>query len=278
MNTIAQDGTADKQTAEAFATSWNNLPQGSVYTADQVVDWFSPIRPEYFQGKRIIELGCGNASLLYHVMSWNPAKAVGVDLGSSVVSAKKNLSLQPNGQWEIVQDDLTTYRSDEKADIAYCIGVLHHLKEPEKGFISLVENTKSGGKFHAWVYAHEGNWIIRNTLDPIRKVASKFPWWFTKYVLATTLVAPYYLYAKILNLLPRWKLLAALPLYDYSLWIAKREFAFFRHVAFDQLVTPQTAYIRKSLIESWFARRNDIESTYIIMRNGNSWKFGGIKK
>ena len=30
----------DQRTADAFATSWNNLPQGSVYTTAQVADWF----------------------------------------------------------------------------------------------------------------------------------------------------------------------------------------------------------------------------------------------
>ncbi|MEN9647300.1 MAG: hypothetical protein RLY57_104 [Candidatus Parcubacteria bacterium] len=268
----------DQKTADAFAESWNHLPEGSVYTHAQALDWFEPLTPADFSGKDVLELGCGNASLLYHVMSWNPAHAVGVDLGSSVRSAEKNLGLQSYKNWKIIQGDLTTYRGSTQYDIVYCIGVLHHLKQPYKGFESLVENTKSGGKFHAWVYAHEGNWVIRNILDPIRFVASRLPWWFTKHVLATVLVFPYYLYAKILNCVPRWKSLKALPLYEYALWIAQREFAFFRHVAFDQLVTPQTAYIKKSDIEAWFEKRQDIKDTYIIMRNGNSWKFGGTKQ
>ena len=73
---------------------------------------------------------------------------------------------------------------------------------------------------------------------------------------------------------PAW-----LPLRDYSLWIARREFAFFRHVAFDQLVTPQTAYIRREEIERWLAQVPGIAagSGYVILRNGNSWKFGGTR-
>ena len=67
-----------------------------------------------------------------------------------------------------------------------------------------------------------------------------------------------------------------LPLYEYSLWIAKREFAFFRHVAFDQLVTPQTRYIDRPTIEGWLKSNPRIaDGAYIVMRNGNSWKFGG---
>ena len=71
----------------------------------------------------------------------------------------------------------------------------------------------------------------------------------------------------------------ALPLYEYSLWIAQREFAFFRHVAFDQLVTPQTAYLDRPTIERWLRANPRIapDSTYVIMRNGNSWKFGGTR-
>jgi hypothetical protein len=42
-------------------------------------------------------------------------------------------------------------------------------------------------------------------------------------------------------------------------------------------VTPQTAYIAKREIEQWLANVQEIESgsSYIIFRNGNSWKFGG---
>jgi hypothetical protein len=127
------------------------------------------------------------------------------------------------------------------------------------------------------VYAREGNALIRYLVDPIRHVASKLPWWVTKYALATPLVVPFFLYAKLLNKLPRTSLIEKLPLYEYALWIAKRDFSFFRHVAFDQLVTPQTTYLPKTTIEAWLKEheRVDQQSTYIIKRNGNSWKFGG---
>jgi hypothetical protein len=114
-------------------------------------------------------------------------------------------------------------------------------------------------------------------VDPIRRVAARLPWWVTKYGLATPLAVPFFVYAKLLAALPRGSPLRRLPLYEYSLWIAKREFAFFRHVAFDQLVTPQTIYLDRATIADWLKGNQRIiqESTYIIMRNGNSWKFGG---
>jgi len=268
----------DKKTADAFATSWNNLPLGSVYTEDQFVDWMAPLTSRDVENKRVLELGCGSGSLMVHMASWQPAYLEGVDLGDSVASAEQNLSLTPFKNWKVTKDDLTTFKG-RGFDLVYCIGVLHHLKNPKDGFDSVVRNTVSGGKFHCWVYAREGNGVIVYIVDPIRKVASRLPWWFTKYFLATPLVVPFYVYAKLLNFLPKFSWLRHLSLYEYSLWIAKRDFMFFRHVAFDQLVTPQTAYISRTTIEKWLQSPDiDPQSTYVIMRNGNSWKFGGTKR
>ena len=267
---------ADQGTADAFATSWNNLPAGSVYTPDQVADWFAPLTEDDIRGKRVIEMGCGNGSLMEHVLRWGPAWIDGIDLGDSVMSARANLERTGLANWSVQQADLTAHRSDGY-DVAYSIGVLHHLKDPKLGFDSVLRNTRPGGRFHCWVYAREGNGIVIALVEPIRRVAARLPWWLTKYGLATPLVFPYYLYAKALAALPRWKGLASLPLYEYSLWIAKREYAFFRHVAFDQLVTPQTAYIDRATIQRWLDTSDRVEpgSAYIVMRNGNSWKFGG---
>jgi len=272
---------SDTQTAAAFATSWNNLPPGSVYTREQFEDWLAPLAREDVAGKDVVELGCGNGSLLTHMAEWEPARLVGVDLGDSVQSARENLQRSGHTTTTVLQADLVDFRS-EGFDVAYCIGVLHHLKRPQDGFNSVVANTRPGGRFHCWVYAREGNGLVRLIVEPVRTVASRLPWWVTKYLIATPLVAPYFLYAKAIRALsgigePMRKILAVLPLYEYSLWIAQRGFAFFRHVAFDQLVTPQTIYVSRDMVARWLDAnpRIDPDSTYIILRNGNSWKFGG---
>lgn len=267
----------DTKTAAAFATSWNNLPLGSVYTREQFEDWMAPITAKDVAGKTVLELGCGNGSLLFHMAHWNPSFLEGIDLGDSILSARRNLSCQINPNWAVTRGDLTEYRGDPR-EIVYSIGVLHHLMNPRIGFNSVVENTKSGGRFHCWVYAKEGNGIIIWIVDPIRVVASKLPWWITKYFVATPLVVPYFFYAKLMSRLRRVKWIRSLPLFDYSVWIASREFAFFRHVAFDQLVTPKTSYIDRSTIANWLSSHPRIvrNSTYVTFRNGNSWKFGGV--
>ncbi len=279
------DNARDAGTAQAFSTSWNNLPAGSVYTREQYADWMAPLTEDDIRDREVLELGCGNASLLFHTASWQPSRLVGVDLGESVISARANMAKSGLHDWEIVQADMTQFQS-AGFDIAYCIGVLHHLKSPQEGFDAVVGNVRPGGRFHCWVYAKEGNGLVRMIVEPVRRLACHLPWWLNKHGIATPLVAPYFIYAKGLRWLTSGGtngltgMLDWLPLFDYSMWIAKREFSFFRHVAFDQLVTPQTAYISHRQITAWLTEnvRVDPLSTYLIARNGNSWKFGGSTK
>lgn len=262
--------TDDVRTAEAFASSWNRV--GSVYSRAQFDEWMEPLTAADFAGKEVLELGFGNGSLLAHAATLGPRRLAGIELGDTLEQTRKLLG-KAIAPLELHRGDLTT-ASLGVYDVVYCIGVLHHLAEPRRGFESVLRHTKAGGRFHCWVYAHEGNAVIRWIVDPIRRIASKLPWWLTKYALALPLVVPYYLYAKTIAQVP--SLARRLPLGAYALWIAREPFRFFHHVAFDQLVTPRTVYLRRAEIEQWLRDpRVEPESVYVIFRNGNSWKFGG---
>jgi SAM-dependent methyltransferase len=250
-----------------------------VYTREQFEDWLAPLGEADVAGRTVLELGCGNGSLLVHMSGWGPSYLVGVDLGSSVQAATATMRSQSFRHWEVRQADLTTYQS-AGFDIVYCIGVLHHLQNPRAGFDAVVSNVKPAGCFHCWVYAREGNAIVRWTVEPLRRVACRLPWWLTKYGIATPLAVPFYLYAKTLRRFRWLPGVDRLPLFQYSLWISGREFHFFRHVAFDQLVTPQTTFLDRATLAHWLKSHPHIdpESSYIVMRNGNSWKFGGRRR
>jgi SAM-dependent methyltransferase len=238
----------------------------------------APLDVESFRGKEILELGFGNGSLLYHVARCGPARLSGVELGDTLETARENVGEVQGTRVELHRGDLTRVSLGE-FDLVYCIGVLHHLQDPGAGFDAVLRHTRPGGRFHCWVYAREGNAIVRVLVDPIRRVSSRLPWWISKYGLALPLVVPYFVYAKCLRSLAPRALRPLLPLYDYSLWIAEREFSFFHHVAFDQLVAPTTAYVPRARVDAWLSDpRVAPGSTYVVFRNGNSWKFGGVRK
>jgi tRNA G46 methylase TrmB len=113
----AEIGAADARTAKAFATSWNNLPAGSVYTPAQFKDWLDPITPGDVEGRDVLELGCGNGSLLVHMAGWRPRRLVGVDLGDSVVSARENLQRR---DIPVARSCGTTSRRIARRDSTWC--------------------------------------------------------------------------------------------------------------------------------------------------------------
>ncbi len=273
-------GSSDRATAQAFSESWNRVGEGSIYSREQFLDWFEPLGPKDFAGKTVLELGFGNGSLLYYMGDYSPARLVGIELGDTIEQARRNLRHLPASMLELHRGDLT--RADLGCfDLVYCIGVLHHLQDPAEGFRAVLRHTRPGGRFHCWVYAREGNGVIRHLVDPIRRISSRLPWWLAKYGIAVPLVVPFFIYAKLLRKITHGRsgqFTAHLPLADYALWIAERPFRFFRHVAFDQLVTPRTIYLDRRTIDGWLQHSEvDPASTYVIFRNGNSWKFGGRK-
>lgn len=266
----------DSKTSTAFAQSWNDLPKGSVYTQDQFEDWLDPNKRKDISGKCVLELGCGNGSLLTHMADWEPCYLEGVDLGDSVKSARENMVSTKCKNWKITQADITTYRGNG-FDFVYCIGVLHHMDNPEEGFNAVVKATKTGGQFHCWVYGEEGNFVVKSFIDPLRNVVCHLPWWIIKYVIAFTLSLPFFIISKLVRVLDNYIFERIFPMYSYLKWISSYGFRFYHHVVCDQLVTPQTTYINKATIEQWLGEQS-LENTYIISRNGNSWKFGGVKK
>ena len=262
---------SDLKTAEAFSTSWSNI--GAVYSREQFLDWISPVDPAELTGKDVLELGFGNGSLLAHAGTCAPRRLVGVELGDTMAQTRVNLAHLPPSMLDLHQGDLTQVNLGE-FDFVYCIGVLHHLTDPRAGFDAVLRSTRPGGRFHCWVYAREGNALVRWLVDPLRRATSRLPWRLTKYGVALPLAVPFFGIARMAQRMPR--LARHLPLGQYLLWIARERFTFFHHVAFDQLVTPRTVYIDRATIDGWLKDpRVDAASIYLIMRNGNSWKFGG---
>jgi SAM-dependent methyltransferase len=273
----------DLATAQGYAEYFRTFGSGSQYTREQFLDFFSPLDPSDFTGQRVIELGFGHGSFLWHWADHRPALLRGVDLGDAVEATRRKLAHLPPGMLDLRQGDLT--RVDLGGhDLCYCIGVLHHMQDPAAGFASVLRHTRPGGRFHCWVYAREGNGLVVHLLDPLRRTARRLPWWATKWVTGLLLAVPTYLYALLLRLLsggarePRG-LLARLPAAAYCVSNAHGGFRFFHFVATDFFVARHTVFLDRSTLESWLrAPEIDPDSVYLVHRNGNSWKFGGRRR
>ncbi len=252
-----------RRTVDAFGYSWTHHPLGNPYTEEQWRDWVLPLTPADFAGKRVLDLGCGLGGFMQYSRAWGAREVVGVDLSEAIDAAAARLGPEA----ELVQADV--YRLPFRPgsfDLAYAIGVLHHLPDPEAGFRRLVEMVRPGGLVFAWVYGRENNGWIVHVVDPLRRrVFSRLPRGVLKWGIALPLAVV------LVPFLRAARRLTWMPYRDYLVWLGRRELAFVHGVVFDHLVAPTSHYIRREEFERWF-RDAGLVDVRISWRNRNSWR------
>jgi SAM-dependent methyltransferase len=274
---------ADLETADGFAAYFRTLGEGSRYSPEQFRDYFHPLDPDSFRGKEVVELGFGHGSWLHHWSLCGPARLSGCDLGDAVEAARRKLRHMPEGVLNLQRADLTMADLGEH-DLAYCIGVIHHLRDPHAGFEAVLRHTKPGGRFHCWVYSREGNAVVIHGVDVLRRLGSRLPWWATKWSSGLFVALPLLVYSRGLGWLTRRgdrgaRLASHLPLAGHLLPHAGRDFRFFHFLATDFLVARHTVYLDRDTLAAWMKRPEiDPDSVYLLHRHSKSWQFGGRKR
>ena len=251
------------RTADAFGYSWSHYPLRNPYTESQWRDWVVPLTAADFEHKVVLDAGCGLGGFAEYARAWGARRVVGVDLSTAIDAARDRLG----DKVELVQADIFSLPfGADTFDIAYSIGVLHHLPDPERGFRAMAATVKPGGLVFAWVYGRENNGLIVAVIDPLRRhVFRRLPRAVLKWGVSLPL-------AMVL-----WPLVrlarsgASFPYSAYFRFLAERDFAFTHGVVFDHLVAPTTHYIRRDEFEAWF-RRAELVDVRVTWRNRNSWR------
>lgn len=271
---------ADKaRTADAFGWEWQEFAvlHGVDEYRSQFLDWIHPIKPEFFEGKVVLDAGCGMGRFARIASLFGSRDVLAIDLSDAVEAAYRNTVSLPNVH--VIQADVyhLPLRQGPAADVdfSYSIGVLHHLPDPEAGFHAMTQHTKPGGAAFGWVYGFENNeWIVRY-VNPLREgIFSKMPrrmLYFLSFLLAAGLHP-----ALVLFYRPEHTFRKHLPQHGYLSWLAQYGFRHTHHVIFDHLVAPTAFYIKREDFESWFDRAGLVD-VHISCRNENSWRGLGFK-
>lgn len=120
------------------------------------------------QDIRILDAGCGTGSGTDYLIHQNPgAEVTAIDLSKKALEVAQE---RCNRSGVIAKHDkpVNFYNLKLEAatqlkgefDFINCVGVLHHLPEPEKGIQALAKKLKPGGILHIFVYAELGRWEI----------------------------------------------------------------------------------------------------------------------
>src|SRR5262245_45134466 len=143
-------------TARAFGWEWHAFPRLESHHERQFLDWVAPLEPAAFEGQVVLEGGCGKGRHTRLVSRYGARAVIAVDLSDAVDVAFRNTMGEANAH--IIQADLLELPlRPGSCDLAFSVGVLHHLAEPLPGFRALARAVRPGGRLSVWVYGAEGN-------------------------------------------------------------------------------------------------------------------------
>ena len=260
----------ERQTADAFGYEWTRYSELAERYRQQFLDWIRPIDASFFEGKAVLEGGCGKGRHTALAAAFGARDVVAVDLSQAVDAAYQNTKHLPNVH--VIQADLKAAPVRACFDYAFSVGVLHHLPDPEAGFRSLVSRLRPGGAISAWVYGREGNGWIVHLVTPLREhVTSRLPHKVVD-ALAAVLTVPLFAATRLLYGPTRGRPLGlGLPYGEYLTYIAKFPYREQRSIVLDHLVAPVAYYLRREELAAWFERAG-IADPQIHHHNANSWR------
>ena len=156
---------------DRFGYAWDKFHEILPVHEEQFRRWTVPLTPSDWRGKRILDGGCGIGRNSFWPMRDGAASALLIDVDHrSLARAKANLADFPNA--EIRYHSHYEALEPDSFDIAFSIGVIHHLASPPIAVQRLVEAVKPGGTVLVWLYGRENNGWIVWLVTPLRRVVT----------------------------------------------------------------------------------------------------------
>lgn len=265
-------------TADNFGWQWTNFTQEDSRYEAQLLGWLQPVKPEFFDGKVVLEGGCGKGRHTKLAATWGAKEVVGIDLGDGVESAFALTKKLPNVH--VVQCDI--YKLPFKKgvfDYAFSVGVLHHTPDPRGAFLSLADKVKHGGHLSAWIYGAENNGWITRYVNPVRRGFTSQISQPVLYQLSKLPTLGVFLSTKLvyrpLNSVAK-PVASKLFYNEYLNHLGTFGWREHHNIVFDHLVAPTAFYIPKDDFTAWWDEigATDVKITW---HNENSWcGFGRI--
>ena len=121
--------------------------------------------------RNILIAGCGTGQHLVNTSSYDNSNILAVDLSlSSLAFAKRKMQELNLSNVEFLHSDILNLKNlNKKFSVIECVGVLHHLKDPEKGLKILLDILDQKGYLKLGLYSEFARKHIVETRELIKK-------------------------------------------------------------------------------------------------------------
>lgn len=245
-----------------FGYEWDVYTEMDPNHEIQFKRWLGPINRDFIKGKRILDAGCGMGRNSYWALKWGAKEVVAFDNDPrTVASARKTLSSFSNV--DVAEKSIYDIEYRNEFDLAFSIGVIHHLADQRLGVEKMIEAVKPGGMVLVWLYGKEGNEKILWFLEPLRKyVTSHLPVGFL-YIFTYAFSIPFWIMLKVFR-----------PAGAYYQQLQTFSFHHIHGIIFDQLLPKIAKYYTQDEARELLHGLQNITLTRV---NGMSWTVTGIK-
>jgi SAM-dependent methyltransferase len=249
---------------ERFGYEWGHYREMRPEYEEQFRGWTATLQPDDWRGKRFLDVGCGMGRNSFWAMSYGATGGLAIDVDTrSLAAARETLSRHPSV--EVQQTSAYDLKRQDEFDIAFSIGVIHHLEFPELALQRMFAATKPGGSVLIWVYGLENNrWIVYG-LTPLRRLL------FSRLPIG---------WVHGLSALPTAVLWCALRIgigrIAYFKLLRRLTFRHLRSIVFDQMLPRIAHYWPRETVERMM-RDLGLENIRLVWVNEMSWSAVGSK-
>jgi SAM-dependent methyltransferase len=200
----------------------------------------------------------------YWPMMYGAAGGLAIDVDDRSLAAAKRL-LGRFADIRIEKRSAYDIRCEDEFDLVFSIGVIHHLRYPERALASMVKATKPGGRVLIWVYGYENNRWLVFLLDPLRRALfSRLPIAFLHHLaLYPTAILWLLLRLDFGNV-------------AYFGFLRRVSFQHLRSIVFDQMLPKIAHYWPRGTVERMM-REQGLRDVRLIWVNEVSWSAIGTK-
>jgi SAM-dependent methyltransferase len=164
-----QAGDDLKGSPDRFGYEWDVYAEILPEHEEQFRGWTAPLSPQDWRGKDFLDVGCGMGRSSYWPLRYGAAGGVAVEIDErSLENARRNL--KNFSEMQVMRASAYDLPFEDRFDLAFSIGVIHHLKHPERALERMVRAVKKGGRVLIWVYGRENHPWLMSVLDPLRRM------------------------------------------------------------------------------------------------------------